>query len=258
MLVILASILGLSFVLFGLAFHSANVAPFAVTPGRLKNEPLLREHFKKEAPTKVEREAYQRKILELHKNRANWSTARYLYYAAVFIQIFKMLCILFVAGALCYHRITSPQDAHSSKFKGALLYCSLAILVAYLWLLMRFAFVEQKIKYFPDVYNLAGEIVVAGVFVLLSVIFVTVHFSWLFGKYTFLLSLVPLCLSVFGPLSLKSNLVLVFGKDVGVLPYVTILVLIVGGLGFVFLVVLTMGDDQNSKRPQRPSESPSP
>jgi hypothetical protein len=32
----------------------------------------------------------------------------------------------------------------------------------------------------------------------------------------------------------------------------------VGGLGFVFLVVLTMGDDQNSKRPQRPSESPSP
>lgn len=257
-LVLLAFILGLSLVLLALAFHSANVAPFGVKREQLQNDPRLSKHFMKKAPTEVEREEYQKRMLELHQNRANWSTGRYLYYIAVFMQIFKMLFILFVAGALCFHRITSPQDARSSEFKGALLYCSLAILVAYLWLLMRFAFVEQKIKYFPDVYNLAGEITVAAVFVLLSVIFVTVHFSWLFGKYTFLLSLVPLCLGVFGPLSFKSSLVSVFGKDVGVLPYVTILVLIVGGLGFVFAVVLTMGDDQNSKRPQSPSEPPSP
>jgi hypothetical protein len=248
----------LSLVLLTLAFNSANVAPFGVKRQLAQSEPALKDHFAKPAPTEVERREYQKRMLELHSDRTNWSAARYLYYLAVFIQIFTMLFILFAGVALCVHRGLSPHAAQSYKFKAALLYYSLAILVAYLWLLMRFAFVEQKTKYFPGVYNFAGDFWIAAVFVGFSVIFVTVQFSSVFGKYTFLLNLIPLSFGIFAPLSFGSTLVLMFGKDVDVFTYRSTLAVILIVLIIPFVLVFMLDKRQKGKKPQSPPVPPSP
>jgi hypothetical protein len=113
------------------------------------------------ARTREEREHYQATMLELLEDRNNWSAARYWCHLSILIQIFNVLFILVVAIALTIYGLRPDAD-HSYEFKEALVYCSLAILVSYLWLLMRAAFNHQKLNYFPEISNWIAEVSVMG------------------------------------------------------------------------------------------------
>lgn len=254
-LLLLIIILVFSFLTLWISSHSANVAPFGVVQKKLNECPQLEKHFTNDAPTKEESKAYQEMIQELYKDRANRSNTRYLYYGSVLMQMLNMLLIFFVASILCLHGWTS-NDAQSYEFKGALLYCSLATLVAYIWLLLRVAFVQQKIKYFPEVSNLAGEYIVMLVFFVVTMGLVIFQLSWLLGKYTFILGLIPFFLGIFSLLSSGSGLVSVFGKNVGTTPYSTALGAICSLLGAFFLLVYMLKDESEHRRRQALSQPP--
>lgn len=255
-LIVLATILFISVLALAIAFQSANVAPFGVKPETLESNPLLCNHFTKDMHTKEENNAYQEEILKLYKNRDNWSSARYLYYFAVSIQIFTMLFIFVVAGALCIYGRSSHSE-NTDEFKGALIYCSLTIMVAILWLLMRIAFIHQKPRYFPEISNPVGDYAAAGLFIFIVLIYVTQLFSWLFNKHSFILSLVSTSVGIFGTIllgSFKETLVSAFGKNVGLVPYSTILILICGGAVVIFVLVYVMGEELKDKEPQSSSQ----
>jgi hypothetical protein len=254
---LLGIILVFSILTWSIAFRSANIAPFGVKPEILNDCPQLGEHFTKDRPpTMEENKNYQEMMQKLHENRGNWSTARYLYYVSVFMQMLNMFLIFFVANMLCLHGWTS-NDAQSYEFKGALLYCSLAILVAYIWLLLRVAFVQQKTKYFPDVSNLAGDYIVMVIFLVVTLSLVIFQLSWILGKYTFIIGLIPFFLGIFSLLSSGSGLVSVFGMKVGPTPYRTGLVAICSLLVTFFILVYMLEDESKDRRLQSLSKPPS-
>jgi len=255
-LIVLATILFISVLALVIAFQSANIAPFGVKPEILESNPLLCNHFTKQMHTKEENNAYQEEILKLYKNRDNWSSARYLYYFAVSIQSFTMMFIFVVAAALWLYG-DSPDSDNADKFKGALIYCSLTIMVAILWLLMRIAFIHQKPRYFPEISNPVGDYAAAGLFIFIVLLYVIQLFSWLFNKHSFILGLVSTSLGIFGALflgSFKETLVTVFGRNAGLVPYSTILILICGGMVVIFVLVHVMEEDRRDKDPQSSSK----
>lgn len=217
--------------------QSRNTAPFEVRAEILQHDDQLNNHFTKKALKGEDKKAYEDKMLSLLKSRDNWSPARYLFYLSVFLQIFNVLFIFVVAGALSIRGLT-PNSDHPYEFKEALIYCSLAILVSYLWLLMRVAFNYQKPDYFPGISNPVADLTVIALFAAATLLIAIRLLSWLPDKFTVIFSLASIFLGFLGALSamtLKETLVTVFGKDAGLVPYCTILVAI--GSLLIFVVV---------------------
>ena len=110
--------------------QSHNAAPFEVRADILQKDERLKNHFTMPGERTVEeKKYYQETMLGLLKDTDNWSAVRYLYYLSVFIQIFNVLFIFAVAGALTIHSL-SPNSEHSYEFNEALVYCSLSMLVS--------------------------------------------------------------------------------------------------------------------------------
>ena len=223
------TILTIGAVLFVIVdLQSNNIAPFEIKAEIIQNDDQLKYHFTKEPPEPDEKLAYQNKMLELLKNRSNWSIARYLHYIAIFVQVLNLLCIGFVAIALIVDR-TSKKFKDSSAFKIALTSCVLAALVSYLWGLMRAAFVYQKPIYFPEISNPITEVAIAVAFLSITLVIVTGLIFWVgdrlgyLGQFVAIFGLFAGGLSVLFVTSFQNSLVLVFGKDAGTLPYWTIL-----------------------------------
>lgn len=217
--------------------QSNNTAPFEIKAEILQSDDQLKNHFTKKELKVEDKTAYQDGMLRLLKDRDNWSPARYLFYLSVFIQIFNILFIFVVTGALSIHGL-SPDSDHAYEFKEALVYCSLAILVSYLWLLMRVAFNYQKPNYFPGISNPVADLTVIALFAAATFLVAFRLLSWLPDKFTVIFSLASIFLGFLGALSaltLKETLVIVFGKDSGLVPYFTILVAL--GSLLIFVVV---------------------
>lgn len=217
--------------------QSNNTAPFEVKAQILQGDDQLKNHFKKKEMKGEEKKAYQDKMLGLLKDRGNWSPARYLFYLSIFIQIFNILFIFIVTGALTIHGL-APGSEHPYEFKEALVCCSLAILVSYLWLLMRVAFNYQKPDYFYRISNPVADLTIIALFAAATLLVAIKLLSWLPDKFTVIFSLASIFLGLLGALSamtLKETLVTVFGKDAGLVPYFTILVAL--GSLLIFVVV---------------------
>jgi hypothetical protein len=218
-------------------FLSQNIAPFEVKAEILQNDDQLKDHFTKKAPKDDEKKAYQNKMLEMLKNISNWSIARYLHYTAIFLQVLNLLCIGFIAAALAVDR-ASADFKDSYKFKLALIYCSLAGLVSYLWGLMRAAFYYQKPIYFPEISNPVADIMIVAAFTIVTLVIVTVLVFWVGDKFGNLIAAVAtVCggISILTATIFQGSLVAVFGRNAGTVPYWTIL-LGIGGLAiFIFL-----------------------
>lgn len=218
---------------------SRNIPPFEVDARVLQADGRLKDHFTMSRDlTPKEKEVYQETMLTLLKERKNWSTARYWYHLSVFIQIFNVLFIFAVTCALTVYGFT-PDSGHSYEFKEALVCCSLALLVSYLWLLMRVAFNYQKPAYFPKIDNPTAELAVIALF-LLATLFVAVRLgSWLLDTFSTVFSLASAFAGLLGTLSavrFQEPLVNAFGKNSGTAPYWTIL-LVVGSVLLIFFIM---------------------
>lgn len=137
-------------------FQSENIAPHEIRAEIIENDPQLKYHFTKGSRTEDDKTDYQRKTVSLIQERANWSVARYLHYLTIFIMTSQLVFIAVVVVALLKCGLTQRLK-ESPEFKMALVYCSLAILISYFWVLMRMAFVQQKPDYFPSISNPVAE-----------------------------------------------------------------------------------------------------
>jgi hypothetical protein len=217
--------------------NSDNIAPFEVKAEVLQNDERLKDHFTKASPNADEKQSYQNRMLELIKNRSNWSIARLLHYIAIFLQVLNLLAIGFIATGLTIHR-TLPQGNDSAEFKLALIYCFLAGLVSYLWGLMRAAFNYQKPVYFPEISNPVTEIWIAASFIIVTLVIVIGLNFWVGSRLSNLISaLVGFAgaVGVFTVTKFRDLLLAVFGKDAGTVPYWTILLGMAVVSIFIFL-----------------------
>lgn len=237
-LLMLLFLVMLSVGILAVNMDSHNIAPFEVDASVLQADGLT-DHFTMTRDlTLKEKEVYQETMLSRLKDSKNWSTARYWYHLSVFIQIFNVLFIFAVTCALTVYGFT-PDSGHSYEFKEALVCCSLAILVSYLWLLMRVAFNYQKPAYFPRIDNPTAEFAVIALF-LLATLFVAVRLSsWLLDTFSIVFSLATTFAGLAGTLSavrFQEPLVDAFGKNSGTAPYWTIL-LVVGAVLLIFFIM---------------------
>lgn len=238
-LVMLIILVTFSALILMINIQSRNITPFEVDAGKFQTDERLKDHFKKAGDlTLEERVVYQDRMLKLLEDRKNWSTARYWYHVSIFIQIFNVLFIFVVTFALTIHGL-APNSDHSHEFREALVYCSLAILVSYLWLLMRVAFNRQKTIYFPSISNPTAELMIVILFALATLLVAIRLLSWLPDKFSAIFSFASAIAAILGTLSaarFQDALVEAFGRDSGTAPYWTILLVI----GAVLLIILVL------------------
>lgn len=250
-LILLTFLLAISMFVVALDMHSQNIPPYEVRPEILEKDDRLRDHFTKTQRSADDISYYEQSMAKLTKSRANWSMARYVHYLTVFIHAFTLLFLFFVVAALTVHG-ASAQSGDSAEFKISLVYCSLATLISYLWVLMRVAFNHQKPLYFSKIANPVAEYVVMALFTVATLLIAVRLSSWLKDYYSAIVSLATISVGILSALAVagKITLVEVFGKDAGTLPYWTILGAIASLFIFAFLAH-RMNADQNSKTTQK-------
>ena len=221
--------------------RSKNAVPHEVRPDIVESNPALKDHFIKAQPTQKQNEDYQDTMNSLLENPANRSTARALHYLTIYLVTLQLIVVGVVIAALL--RFGPARSSNqSSRYTSALVYCSLAIFVSYLWALMRVAFVAQKPIYFPRISLPVTEFVLLG-FSFLATVAIALRvlnlykgreaLSILFGLT---LPVLTLLMGGFNWVRFKELMVSAFGQDAEPAQYVLILGAIIVLLAFVALI----------------------
>jgi hypothetical protein len=225
--------------------RSRNAAPHEVRPDIVESNPALKNHFIKGPPTQEQKEAYQSMMNSLLKDKTNRSVARHLHYLTIYLLTLQLVAVGVVVVALLRFGPVQPPS-QSSRYTSALVSCSLAIFVSYLWVLMRVAFIAQKLIYFPTISLPVTDAVLLG-FSLLATLVIGLRLLNLYERQQALSLLIALALPVFGLLMSGFNwaefqemLVTAFGRDAELTQYW----LILGATIFLLLFVALIGHPQ--------------
>ena len=232
--------------------QSTNAAPHEVRPDIVESNPALKDHFINGPPTREQNDAYQSTMNSLLKDKPNRSAARPMHYFTIYLLTLQLVAVGIVVVALLRFG-PAGSVSQSSQYTSALVSCSLAIFVSYLWVLMRLAFVAQKPIYFPAISLPVTEVVLLG-FSLLTTLAISLRLLTLYERRQQALSLlITLALPVFSILMggfdwarFQGILVRAFGRDAELFQYV----LILGATIFLLLFVALIG------HPQRKNSSP--
>lgn len=220
-------------------FQSDNMAPHEIRPDILQSDDRLRGHFtKKGGHDESDKLLYQSLTVEILKDRANWSYARYLHYLAIFLHTFSLLFILSVVVWLIIYG-SSKKIRENEDYKRSLVYCSYTILISSLWLLMRIAFNYQREFYFVRSSNPAAEYLFLVIFLMGSLVVILLLSTTFIKEFTQAITIAGF---VFAGLNIlldkwdPAKLLELFGKDANTLNYWTILVGILMLSGIIVLV----------------------
>jgi hypothetical protein len=221
---VLVGFLGLSAVVVVFDLQSTSVAPYEIKPEILQSDNSLRDHFTKKERSPEDKQLYETKTLELLKDRANWSFARYLHYTAIFLHAFSLLFILSIVVWLIIYG-GSEEIRQTPEYKRSLVYCTYTILISALWLLMRLTFNYQRQFYFAGTSNPAADYLFVTIFVIGSLviaILLSITFIKDFNPAITIIGFIFTCFGVFLGLWDPEKLLVIFGKDARIINYYTI------------------------------------
>jgi len=224
---------------------SDNVAPFQVKPSILEAELVLNDHFVNR-PTSADRFEYQERINQIVKNigYTSWSMSHYLYLLSFLCQAYFYGLTIVTSFVMVAYRFRDDFTS-TAEFRNALINLSVAFLVSILWFLMRSAFRQEKLLFFPAESLPTGDYLLILGYGMCAVLIALCFWLWLGDKLIAFASLIFGVVSALTIWKEQEILVDLFGREAGQMSYLCILF----GMSFLwFLWRLAYGA---YKRPSR-------